>query len=287
MSRLSPIARILAAASMSVVLSQVPVASADTDPTQIPASVQMDVFPDGGAINPIRPDGLQSSISNRGSITITNVETGAVVFQKSLSFDRCDQCVPNDWWDYDLRRAPAGLYRFCGQIQPGDGFAGWSECQLYSAQGAELFHFRPGKNTPSGFVVPLAFDPALTDQTIKVSLQWYSWATPPGARSNSNNFNWWKRGPVTSRLVILQAGQLLTVGRRLASNRQVRISISFPSLANASDQTPETRDGIPLWYHVSHCTDTVRGRVTGNLLPGLSRRAMRKPDFRGTHNYCL
>jgi hypothetical protein len=284
----SPTARFFAAvsiAALSLILSQVPLASADSDPTQIPTSVQMDVFPDGGAINPTRADGSMSSISNPGSITISNVGTGAIAFQKGLSFDRCGECVPNDYWDYDLRKAPAGLYRFCGQIQPGDGFAGWSECQLYSAQGAELFHFRPGRNTPSGFVVPLALDPALIGQTIKVSLQTYSWTTAPRARGNK--LGWKKRGPIISQLVTLQADQRLSVGRRLGNNRQVRITISFPFLSDASDQSPETKDGFFLWRHVSNCSDTIRGKVTGNLLPTLSRKALRKPDFRGVRSFCI
>jgi hypothetical protein len=254
-------------------------------------NVEMDVFPDGGSLDPQDRDqagGWIDGISNPGSVTITNHATGSTLFSQPLSWGcadvspdgSCDE-PPHDVWSFDFLKQPPSIYDVCGTIAAGDGFAGWSQCQSYAVDLPRLFTFGRGTAKTGHLAVPLRAVPALQGQQVTVTATWFKarlvatmgGSSFPGASTCRSCAKLaWVRERTETQQLTLGAWQALRFSRPLGLNTKVEINLDFPGIAGATDS--EASAPTDPWLVAGGCTLDLHGQVH-------IRWKRLKPDLKG------
>lgn len=244
------------------------------------AKVTLYVDPTGGLLLPQEANDSVASIQNSGRVTIRNHVSGKIVYQRELEWNSSDG-RSHDYWSFDSRNLPAGLYDYCGTIDPGFGYGGSTTCRSYFSNINKLYQFKRGRNRGGQLRVPLQLDPALFGQSIKVKVTWFKAARRPPQKSGWNSaFNGWRKTSSRSYRVTLQPGQVLHTGQALRNNRRVIVSFSFPEINGTSRSGgDDTR-----WASARDCSVTMHGRVTGPMT--VPSKELRRADFLGKQRPC-
>lgn len=261
--------------------------------------------PTGGSLLVNSADGAQTNTNdNTGSITITNATSGAVVFSKDLNWHwEAVQVAPgqwqyqavsplNDWWAFNSRDLPPGIYNYCAQVSPGGGYPGWSECQTHSVQANKLFSFGAGRNTSSGFRVPLLSDPALYGQQVQITVT--RWRRVRRHRNIREVL-----GTPLIYQTMIGPGQLLPAGPLLRPNQRLQIALSFQQLSDSLSTTAagdmntdsisptDADEWLQHWFSLNNCRASYRARITPRMAFHFEkRRKLLHPQLRGGPSIC-